>query len=397
MFLQNDVLFEKLFHLHIPSEAINCRDINCNNHDHKGEIDSYVFEILEAVSNSGNITIPTGTPCRSKTNKNKTRKKTVGWKEFVEPFQDKANFWNSVWRSAGSPINTELHRIAKQTKNRFHYQIRKCRRVENFLRNQKIVENCIENDSDLFKEIKKQRSKQSDSKDVTIDGASGDDIPDTFANIYKELFNRVNDEAKSNEIKDNIEEQLGQKDVDEIEKINSLTIKEALKNIEANKSDSTYDFSSDFLKHGPEVIHEHLANILKAFTVHGHVTEHLLIATLVPLVKDKLGDICASKNYRSIAISSLILKLMDWVLILNYGHLLKSNEFQFGFQQYSNTSLCSWVVYETIDHYIRSGSTVFGCLLDCTKAFDTVELSRLFEKLLETGVPKIIVRLLIFI
>ena len=45
--------------------------------------------------------------------------------------------------------------------------------------------------------------------------------------------------------------------MDEIEKINSLTIKEALKNIEANKSDSTYEFFSDFLKHGPEVIHEH--------------------------------------------------------------------------------------------------------------------------------------------
>ena len=96
----NDVLFEKLLGLNIPSKAINCKDISCNNTDHKAEIDSYGFEILEAVSNSGNLTIPTGTPCRSK-NDSKVRKKTVGWNIFVEPFQDKANFWNSVWRSAG--------------------------------------------------------------------------------------------------------------------------------------------------------------------------------------------------------------------------------------------------------------------------------------------------------
>lgn len=285
----------------------------------------------------------------------------------------------------------------KQAKNRYHYQIRKCRRVERFLKNQKIIENCLENDSDLFQEIKKQRSKQNDADNVTIDGSSGEDVPETFAKIYKELFNRGNDEVQIEEMKASINQQLGQDDLDEIERINSYTIKEALDKIKANKSDSTYDFSSDFLKQGPDILHEHLANTLKAFTVHGHVTDHLLKATLVPLVKDKLGDICSSKNYRSIAISSLILKLLDWVLIINYGHLLKSNEFQFGFQQFSNTSLCSWLVYETIDQYIRGGSTVYGCLLDCTKAFDTVEHSRLFEKLLEAGVPRIIVRLLIFI
>ena len=137
--------------------------------------------------------------------------------------------------------------------------------------------------------------------------------------------------------------------------------------------------------------------MIKSFVTHGHVTSSLLIATLVPVVKDKLADLCSSKNYRSIAISSLILKLLDWSILLNYGHLLKTNDFQFGFQKGSNTSLCSWVVYETIDQYLNGGSTVYGCLLDCSKAFDTVERSKLFTKLLDAGFPPIIVRLLIAI
>ena len=135
--------------------------------------------------------------------------------------------------------------------------------------------------------------------------------------------------------------------------------------------------------------------MIKAFVIHAHVTADLLIATLVPVVKNKLADLCTSKNYRSIAISSLILKLLDWVILLNYGHLLKNNDFQFGFQQLSNTSLCSWMVYETVDQYLRNGRTVYGCLLDCTKAFDTIEHSLLFQKLLDAGVPPVIVRLLI--
>ena len=115
-------------------------------------------------------------------------------------------------------------------------------------------------------------------------------------------------------------------------RINSSTIKEALDKIKSNKSDSLYDFSLDFLKNAPDILHEHLAIVIKAFVLHAHVTADLLIATLVPGVKDKLAYLCTSKNYRSIAISSLILKLLDWVILLNYVHLLKNNDFQFGFQ-----------------------------------------------------------------
>ena len=115
------------------------------------------------------------------------------------------------------------------------------------------------------------------------------------------------------------------------------------------------------------------------------------------IVKDKLGDLCSSKNYRSIAISSLVLKLLDWIIIINYGHLLKTDDFQFGFEENSSTSLCSWVVYETIDRYIRGGSKVYGVLMDCSKAFDTIQHSKLFQKLLDVGIPPVIVRLMIFL
>ena len=90
----------------------------------------------------------------------------------------------------------------------------------------------------------------------------------------------------------------------------------------------------------------HLEDMIKSFLIHGHVPEILLLATLVPIVKDKLCDLCSSANYRSIAISSIILKLMDWLIISIYGHVLKFDQFQFGLQELSSTI--------DIDSYSRS-------------------------------------------
>ena len=141
------------------------------------------------------------------------------------------------------------------------------------------------------------------------------------------------------QIKDNLENCIDEESLIELAKINSSSIKEALKRIKPNKTDPICNFSSDFLKNGPDILIYHLEVMIKSFLVHGHVSEILLLATLVPIVKDKLGDLCSSQNYRSIAISSLILKLMDWLIINIYGHLLQCDDFQLGFQELSSTTV----------------------------------------------------------
>ena len=284
----------------------------------------------------------------------------------------------------------------KSTKNKYHYQIRKCKRVEDYLKNNKIIENCMENDNDLFREIKKQRGRNVD-EEVTIDGKAGDEIPETFATIYGELFNRENDDENISRLLNNINQNIANDDLLEVRKVNPNLVKEAVNKLKPNKSDPIWDFSTDLIRGAPDILFYHLSEIIKAFLVHGHVSQHLLLASLVPLVKDKLADLCSSSNYRSIAISSIFLKLLDWIIIISYGHLLKLDDLQFGFQKDNSTSLCSWMVFETIDHYIRNGSIVYGVLMDCTKAFDTVQHSKLFQKMLDVKVPGIIVRLLIHI
>ena len=174
-------------------------------------------------------------------------------------------------------------------------------------------------------------------------------------------------------------------------------VKEAAKNLSDDKTDPVFSFSSDCIKNGTDMLFELLTLAIQNFLIHGHITMFLLMATLIPLIKDKLASINSSKNYRSIALSSLILKLIDWIILILFGDSLGLDELQFAYQPGCSTTMCTWSVVETINYFLRNGSDVFGCCMDMTKAFDLVKHSLLFNKLLQAGLPLIFLRLLMYI
>ena len=107
----------------------------------------------------------------------------------------------------------------------------------------------------------------------------------------------------------------------------------------------------------------------------------------------------SSKNYRSIAISSLILKLFDWIIIMLFGACLGLHGLQFAYQPGISGNMCTYAVLETFDYFLRHASEVFMCTIDMTKAFDMTVHSILFTKMLKAGMSlsTIFLRLLIFI
>ena len=100
-------------------------------------------------------------------------------------------------------------------------------------------------------------------------------------------------------------------------------------------------------------MYQYLSIMYKSLIIHGVLPLNFLKCTMIPLVKDENKDLCNSKNYRSIALSSLFLKLLDWIILVLHGDKLDCEQFQFGFQEKSNTMMCSWLLSECIDKYIR--------------------------------------------
>ena len=102
-----------------------------------------------------------------------------------------------------------------------------------------------------------------------------------------------------------------------------------------------------------------------------------------------------SDSYRAIAGAPLLLKLFEYVILMVWGHLLGSDSMQFGFKAKTSTTQCSCLVTEVASYFLKRGTAVNACLLDCSKAFDKCRFDLLFEKLLQRGVPSVVVRCLI--
>ena len=91
-----------------------------------------------------------------------------------------------------------------------------------------------------------------------------------------------------------------------------------------------------------------------------------------------------------------MLKLFEYVILLVWGEVLDSDSMQIGFKAGVSTTQCSWLVNEVTTYFMRRGTAVYACLLDCSKAFDKCRFDKLFSKLIEKGLPAIVVRVLIF-
>ena len=140
-----------------------------------------------------------------------------------------------------------------------------------------------------------------------------------------------------------------------------------------------------------------IAELFKAFLIHNDFSTDIIACAFVPLLKGALKDSSKSDNYRAIAISSLILKVFDNMIIILFGTSLATDWLQFGFKPKTGTTQCSWFVLEVVSYFWQHNTSVKSALLDCSKAFDKCLFSVLFGKVLSRGVPAIFVRVLLSI
>ena len=81
--------------------------------------------------------------------------------------------------------------------------------------------------------------------------------------------------------------------------------------------------------------------------VHGILPDSLMSVLLIPVIKNKCGNISAKDNYRPIALASIFSKVMEAIIFNRMEIYLLTNHNQFGFKKGHSTDQCIYVLKET--------------------------------------------------
>src|SRR5258708_2828519 len=124
-----------------------------------------------------------------------------------------------------------------------------------------------------------------------------------------------------------------------------------------------------------------------------YVPDGFGLGIVVPLLKaGKPGD--RADSYRGITLNPIISKIFEQCLLTLFSDFLKTADRQFGFKPGSGCNKALYTVRKTVDYFANRNSTVNLCSIDLEKAFDKLNKSALFLKLMDRGCPLILINIL---
>ena len=159
-------------------------------------------------------------------------------------------------------------------------------------------------------------------------------------------------------------------------------IRVAVSKLKSSKIDEDGRFYSGSIIHSTGLLFEYINNLFSAMICHSYATTSFIKSSIISIPKGARANLTDSDKYKSTAISSLLSKLFDYVIIKQQNISLKTTDYQFGFKPESSIIFCTAMVKETIQYYSENGGKpVHLLLLDARKIFDKVAYDMLCPKI----------------
>lgn len=99
--------------------------------------------------------------------------------------------------------------------------------------------------------------------------------------------------------------------------------------------------------------------------------------TVVPIVKNKTGNLSSASNYRPISLGTIIGKVLERLIQPELLKNIKIDDAQFGFRAGLSTDAAIVSLKGTVNYYTSRDTSVYACFLDLSRAFDLVSLGQI--------------------
>ena len=340
-------LDEYLMSLTLPTNCMHCNYMLCDDDDHIQDIMHMHDDLISACITASSVIPDT---------KQKTHQ-IPGWDASISNDREIALFWRSIWQNMNSPRSGIVSDIVRRTRANYHYAIRRLKKQSDQLSKNAMAQSIANNNyRDLWKETSKIRNSKSTTSTCIDNKINDDDITKVFFDKYNILYNsvRYNDNSLNMLLADNLSEVkqhcMDCSDDDYVYShkhvITIENVQEAIHKLKSGKSDCVDSMMSDNLLHGTNRLFQYIACLFTTMLCHGIAPTGFLLSKLVPIPKNKRGNKCDSNNYRQIAISSLLCKVFDIII-------LDSKSKSLGTDVFRDRKICPIVLRLLMNMYIN--------------------------------------------
>jgi len=364
--------------------CFQCTNIKCRDNKHRHELDKAMAILTDMCIDVSKVTFP----CSSN-NVNSV----PHWNDQIQYLKEDSKFWGQLWKDNGRPVSGELASVYRHTRKKYHAKIEEIKCQEASYRKAKMAEDFVDNNTrNLWSELKKIGGNHK-SIPPHVDGfRKYDDICNLFYKKYEHLYNSV--PCNTDSIESDINKLIDMNSLHEYVSIDLSTVLKAICKLKSCKGDGDKGLVSNMIIQAPELWVTLLCEIINCMILHGHNPTELLNVTLSSINKDLNEDICDSSNFRGIALTSCIYKVIDWVILIKYESCFKTTDLQFAYKSGLSTTMCTLTLKEVVKYYNERNTNVYCALVDASKAFDRVRFDKMFQLLIKRKIPIVIVRLL---
>ena len=291
---------ELLGKIKLPIDAIKCQNMKCQNYQHKQDLQKFYSGITDSL-----------TEASAHLNKKSTNNYThrPGWTEYVSELYDYSKTCRQIWLDSNVPRQGIIHENYVKSRARFKYAMKFISKNEQKMRKEAMAKNLANKDkTEFWKDIAKNNNSKTPLPDHIDEGKGTPEILSLWKKHFHDIFNCIKNE-------NNIIKPFALEEVANEIAVSYLTVKEAIKELSINKSCGLDGITAEHLKYASERLIYLLSMAITGFFVHGFLPESMLSVLIVPVIKDKAGNINSKDNYRPIALASIISKIVETIML----------------------------------------------------------------------------------
>lgn len=354
-----------------PVEFQDCCEHFCHNSEHKATIDNLYEKIVSALCEAA-------TTSYEDKNRPSRKKVIVGWNKHVQESHQRARLgfqmWNWYRRPTSGPIYDEMVESRKIFKGRLKW----CQDRQEQIKMDLLASHHTKNNFRHFWKCTNKLNARP-GLPVIVDGKNG---AKDIANIFRDHFTVKSPLGPSQPMPS-----AETHHVPFTLRIYAKDISSILKHMKRGKSPGHDGLSIEHLQFAGPHLPRVLALLFNFCLGHSYLPENLMKTVVVPIIKNKTGDVGDKANYRPISLATIVAKVLDSVLNRFLDKSIHLHDNQFGFRSGLSTETAILSLKHAVRYYRDRGTPVYACFLDLSKAFDLVSYDILWKKLDEAGLP----------